>query len=354
MSKQTDLINVTDAITVSGSNVGIGTSSPSEELEIASSSPTIRLTDTNDATYGAVSYNVGALFLTSDQTVRFNTDDSERMRIDASGNLLVGTTSTDLINNNGIVATAAGYLDVGRDALVARFTRRSTDGSIVEFRKDGAPVGSISVSDGDRLNINSGSMGLKLCDDNKVVLPTNGGGTNADAQVTLGGSTVRFKDLYLSGGVYLGGTGSANKLDDYEEGTFTPNIQFDGNSSGITYSSREGIYTKVGRLVTCFLRVSLTNNGTATSGAAEIAGFPFTVSEIMTTTSVQGGTILPFVSGFGSSYTVVTIHPWEATTTARVYYKSAADSGIMKNAAGTSQITNSFDCRVTLQYMTDQ
>jgi hypothetical protein len=62
-------------------NVGIGTSSPSEELEIASSSPTIRLTDTDDSTYGAVSYNVGALFLAADQTIRFNTDSVERMRI---------------------------------------------------------------------------------------------------------------------------------------------------------------------------------------------------------------------------------------------------------------------------------
>jgi hypothetical protein len=33
---------------------------------------------------------------------------------------------------------------------------------------------------------------------------------------------VAFKDLYLSGGVYLGGTGAANLLDDYEEGTWTP------------------------------------------------------------------------------------------------------------------------------------
>jgi hypothetical protein len=29
---------------------------------------------------------------------------------------------------------------------------------------------------------------------------------------------MRFKDLYLSGGVYLGGTVAANKLDDYETG----------------------------------------------------------------------------------------------------------------------------------------
>ena len=40
--------------------------------------------------------------------------------------------------------------------------------------------------------------------------------------ITIGWSSNRFKDLYLSGGAYLGGTGSANQLDDYEEGTWTP------------------------------------------------------------------------------------------------------------------------------------
>ena len=36
MSKQTDLINIPDAITVSGSNVGIGTSSPDANLSLKS------------------------------------------------------------------------------------------------------------------------------------------------------------------------------------------------------------------------------------------------------------------------------------------------------------------------------
>ena len=39
---------------------------------------------------------------------------------------------------------------------------------------------------------------------------------NTDATGDLGLSNRRFKDAYLSGGVYLGGTGAANKLDDYE------------------------------------------------------------------------------------------------------------------------------------------
>jgi len=42
---------------------------------------------------------------------------------------------------------------------------------------------------------------------------------SADATSVLGGASNRYTNLYLSGGVYLGGSGAANKLDDYEEGT---------------------------------------------------------------------------------------------------------------------------------------
>ena len=66
----------------------------------------------------------------------------------------------------------------------------------------------------------------------------------------LGSASKRWQDLYLSGGVYIGGTTSANFLDDYEEGTFTLN----GSGSLLTalqgtISSYYGQYTKVGRKV---------------------------------------------------------------------------------------------------------
>ena len=66
-----------------------------------------------------------------------------------------------------------------------------------------------------------------------------------DAATDLGASGGRFKDLYLSGGVYLGGTGAANKLDDYEEGgSLDSFIDFDGGNSRIQLNILSGRYTK--------------------------------------------------------------------------------------------------------------
>jgi hypothetical protein len=65
----------------------------------------------------------------------------------------------------------------------------------------------------------------------------------------------------------------ANTLDDYEEGIFTPAIAFGGASVGITYSQQQGFYTKIGNLVTCQIRIVLSNKGSS-SGDASITGLP--------------------------------------------------------------------------------
>ena len=67
----------------------------------------------------------------------------------------------------------------------------------------------------------------------------------------------------------------ANTLDDYEEGTWTPTILFNGANAGMTYSSQVGLYTKVGNLVTVCCRVYLSAKG-ASTGPANIGGLPFT------------------------------------------------------------------------------
>lgn len=70
------------------------------------------------------------------------------------------------------------------------------------------------------------------------------------------------------------GTGTSELLSDYEEGTWTADLQFGGASTGITYVVRQATYTKIGRTVFIQASMYLSSKGSAT-GDAKIAGLPF-------------------------------------------------------------------------------
>jgi hypothetical protein len=198
---------------------------------------------------------------------------STAMTLDGSGNLLVGTTNTDPANSNvnGTAIGAANYFSMTRtNGASMILNRKSSDGDIALFRKDGTTVGVIGVNSSD-LMIGTGDTGMRFSDGEDSFVPsTITGNANRDNAIDLGKTSSRFKDLYLSGGVYLGGTGSANYLDDYEEGTWTPTV----SSGTITVNSNGGTYTKIGRVVHCavvFHDVSDTSSGSAFG----ISGLPF-------------------------------------------------------------------------------
>lgn len=180
--------------------------------------------------------------------------------------------------------------------------RKSTDGTITEFRKDGTTVGSI----GSRASVASyivldprdsgGNGGVGLTGVGAVIRPTNYTGGQTDNHVSLGSSTARFKDAYLSDGIYLGGTGSANKLDDYEEGTFT--VGFEGAT--VSANDTTALYTKIGDLVTWYWYSSATTISSA-SGTAYLTGLPFTV---LNTNSNYNPTIIAHNTYFGGSTSV--------------------------------------------------
>jgi hypothetical protein len=197
--------------------------------------------------------------------------------------LLVGKTSSD-VGTNGIELDSNGYTKITRTSgtanvnTVLMLNRGSTDGDIVDFRKDGTTVGSIGVKNND-LTIGTGNTGLRFTDStNQIWAVDTADGSSRDAAVDLGNSTVRFRDLYLSGGAYLGGTGSANLLDDYEEGTFTVTLRDATSGGNASSTTANGSYTKVGRLVTCSLNGALSNiDTTGMTGANTLyMDLPFT------------------------------------------------------------------------------
>lgn len=67
----------------------------------------------------------------------------------------------------------------------------------------------------------------------------------------------------------------ANVLDDYEEGTWTPSLNFGGGTTGITYNKQLGRYQKIGNTVYVTIEMELTSKGSST-GIAQITGLPFT------------------------------------------------------------------------------
>jgi len=201
-------------------------------------------------------------------TLLFGTNGgSEAMRIDSSGNLLVGVT-TNSSSVAGVTAGNSGLITAARSSNYSGiFNRITSDGDIVQFRKDGTTVGSIGSYSGSFLKIQSAGNQSGTLYGTTAHYPLKNGALS-DAAIDLGEGSNRFKDLYLSGGVYLGGTGSANKLDDYEEGTFTPTI-----SNATMGTNNAGSYVKIGQM--CFIHITAEWSSISSGTPSSINDLPF-------------------------------------------------------------------------------
>jgi hypothetical protein len=188
---------------------------------------------------------------------------STAVTIDASENVLVGKTSASFgVAGVRVRGDTVGIIEATSANNMLVLNRLTSDGPMASFYKDGTSVGSIGTS-GNQSYIHGAGTDVGLFWGSNNVYPYRSTGLN-DATIDLGQSSKRFKDAYLSGGVYLGGTGAANKLDDYEEGTFLPFVQATGdNCTGLSFTG--GYYTKIGRLVNLSFNVW----GTITSASAE-------------------------------------------------------------------------------------
>jgi hypothetical protein len=201
--------------------------------------------------------------------------------VDNSGNLLVGTTDTLPSNDtsgSGIALRSDGIVAIaGNNTTPLRANRTGNEGDIIKLTKDGAAVGSIGVEGGD-LYIGTDDTGIEFVNGINAIVPVNGtSGADRDNAIDLGVGSIRFKDLYLSGGVYLGGTGSANKLDDYEEGSWTPTYEGSTGNPTVTYGTRTGYYVKVGHLVYVNFDIDASSISGG-SGTLRIGGLPFNVN----------------------------------------------------------------------------
>jgi hypothetical protein len=168
----------------------------------------------DDGTAGVVAAEAGhdlELRARSSQNVKIVSGGSEAMRIDSSGNVLVGTTTTlgasDLTGGEtGFVSRPNGLTIASRNGGTVILANRATsDGDIAVFQKDGTTVGSIGNRFG-AMYVHSpdGTNGAGLRFFDGTIQPCESNGNDSNGDTDLGQISSRFKNLYLSGDTFVG------------------------------------------------------------------------------------------------------------------------------------------------------
>jgi hypothetical protein len=249
---------------------------------------------------------------------------STAITLDASGNLLVGKASAATNVQGGELRENGQVLAVATDVNPFFGARLGSDGDLAVFRKDSTTVGSIGTTSGD-LTIDGPSEHTGLRFEATDITPRHNGALSNGVN-DLGTSSARFKDLYLSGGVYLGGTGAANLLDDYEEGTFIPVLRDDyaGNAAGS--SEETGRYTKIGRVVNFSFAIEINSLSGMTAGnSINITGLPYTVNNDSAGGGEPHAQILSFINNLASADYAgsIVLRPNNNTTSCELKYTAA-------------------------------
>ena len=172
--------------------------------------------------------------------IKFQSNGSEVASIDQAGTI----TATNFTGTGGNLTVKS---DGTTPAIILRDSDNNIDGM---FKALNGTVG-MQVTGGEWALLATTNAEISLYHDNAVKLATSALGVT------------------VTGGVSLGGTAAANTLDDYEEGTWTPNIG--GNA---TYSNQVGNYIKIGNLVWAHFSMTINAKGTG-STIGQINGLPF-------------------------------------------------------------------------------
>ena len=156
-ASSTSALTTGSALTFDGTNLGVGTSSPSRILTIeksgaafpSTSNPTVRLNETSSGRFAVMeldsstNLNIwnGDAGSGSIRFYRGSGSGTESMRIDSSGNLLVGTTSSGYAFSNGI---AFNYGVNNPYMAVAHASGSSSGNGYATFSYNSSLIGSIT------------------------------------------------------------------------------------------------------------------------------------------------------------------------------------------------------------------
>lgn len=234
---------------------------------------------------------------------------TEKMRIDASGRLLVGGTSSVLAwNQNNRFQVQGTTWESAGGAIVKLENNNNSPNLIFAASRGTSPgtavqnndhLGFIVFNGDDGTDIETVGAFIRAKIDGTVA--SNRIDTQLDFATHSAGSTSERVRIHPTGevtipsGVTLGTAidvhGASNTLDDYEEGTYTPIIGT--GLSNAAYSTQAGHYTKVGRLVRFDFFIQLADPGGTSNGVMFRVTLPFTCD---TTGTHRGSGVVTFLN----------------------------------------------------------
>lgn len=189
----------------------------------------------------------------------------------AGGSSVNGLYSATFVTG-GVGDSIEGHLLTTQINRAASGTHTNADNVLITTPSN---LGSATVTTASTLRV----TGAPSFGTNNYALKIDAGESRFDGLVDLGAGQLKFPSTQNA-------SADANTLDDYEEGTWTPNV---GGSA--TYTTQTGTYTKIGRLV--FIRCILTINSIGTGSTSTISGLPFTAASGDVALAVGDFTNLP-------------------------------------------------------------
>ena len=260
-----------------------------------------------------------------------------------ASNTIAGTSAT-LSGTLGVtgLTTMSGNASITGDTATLTLTDSSshsanTGPAISFFSKDsGGTSREVAKIVGEsHSGANEGNLALQT---------RNGGTLETKWKVFKNGNLIPTNSAY---GIILGNTvtGDSNLLDDYEKGTWTPGINYDGGQTA-TMTSSLGTYVKIGRQVFCSFMFQIGNKNGGT-GAVLLSGLPFTPVDLISGTSIEGSGVISYYHGLSSSVGTQTIAALQGGTTAEIYTGASATQS---TRATVSHYDNSAQIRGSFTY----
>lgn len=172
--------------------------------------------------------------------------------------------STITFSTSATTASASTSFSVTVTSTVAN----SFIGGGFQFGGETFTINSITTS--------SGQSTLNFAQPSLLTIPMGTSLTLNRNSVIVNGELTSINTITAQRGIILGGTGAANTLSDYEEGTWTPSLDnFTGTGGETDGTNPQGTYTKIGNLVQVSGVINIPANTLASTGVS-LLGLPFT------------------------------------------------------------------------------